>query len=204
MIVVLRFWDIHDYNEKENDINILFKRPRVDYRISEYIFEHINEKILKKYKIMQNENYQIELSFYNKKTIKNESYDFNDIYDFREFDFFHHIRDLENNIKWHKLINIKCYSDKFNENIKPKEYAGIVYNMICAYLSKKYKRINKKLIIKTMSELDYKHIEEYAFPALFLNQKYLFDDPISGKFMLDGMDIDIKKEYMNHYKELNV
>jgi len=201
MFKIYRVWELYDYKNEKIDLNILYKRPRVDYRISEYVIEYINKTILKQFNIMQNENYQFELLFFNKDTVKCDSNSASDIYEFDdEIDFVYTVKD-EKNIKWHKLIRIKCFSDKLNEDIEPNEYANIVYNMICAYLIKNNKNINENFIKEKLKEMVYKTIEEYKFPALFINQKYMFDERGSAIYKINGNKIDIEHEYLNYYKE---
>jgi len=201
MFKIYRVWELYDYKNEKIDLSILYKRPRVDYRISEYVIKYINKIILKEFNIMQNENYQFELLFFNKNTVKCDSNDTNDIYEFDdEIDFVYTVKD-EKNIKWHKLIRIKCYSDKLNENIKPDEYANIVYNMICAYIIKNNKNIDNNFIKDKINEMFYKILEEYKFPALFINQKYMFDERGSAIYIINGNKIDIEHEYLNYYKE---
>jgi hypothetical protein len=45
MFEITRLWDIDDYDLVPN-IEILYKRPRVDYRISEYVFDYINKNTM--------------------------------------------------------------------------------------------------------------------------------------------------------------
>jgi hypothetical protein len=81
----------------------------------------------------------------------------------------------ENGIKY-KDIMIVCYSIKLNENITPKEYADIVYEMVGAFLIDKYKKITKEIIDKYKNEMDNNYIESFKFPAVFEDQKYLLDE----------------------------
>jgi hypothetical protein len=62
MVEIQRMWSISDEDLNER-IEMLYKRPRVDYRISEYIYEYINKRILVPNKIMQTGDYLMILSF---------------------------------------------------------------------------------------------------------------------------------------------
>lgn len=54
-ITISRYWTY------DNNVEMLCKRPRIDYKISEYLFDFINQNILVKKKIMQSGNYGITL-----------------------------------------------------------------------------------------------------------------------------------------------
>ncbi|MDR1452141.1 MAG: hypothetical protein LBI57_07430, partial [Helicobacteraceae bacterium] len=62
MFKITRLWDIDDF-DLTPCLEILYKRPRIDYKISEYVFEYINKNTLVPNKIMQTEDYNICLSF---------------------------------------------------------------------------------------------------------------------------------------------
>jgi hypothetical protein len=199
MFKLTRLWDIDNY-DLEPDIEILYKRPRVDYRISEYIFDYINKNILEQNKIMQTGNYTICLSF--AFYYKNEQKYFDDnIYNTENTKYdFQEGTSTENGIKY-KDIWIGCYSIDLNEKIKPIEYAHIVYDMIGSFLVNKYKKITKGIMDKNKTGIDYKLIESYKYPALFEEQKYVLDDEAEGTFIIKNETIDVSKEYKKHYKE---
>jgi hypothetical protein len=43
---VLRHWNIYGSHSQGYQAELLYKRPRIDYRISEYIVEYINKNVL--------------------------------------------------------------------------------------------------------------------------------------------------------------
>jgi hypothetical protein len=199
MVKIDRLWNMDD-SDLEPRIEILYKRPRIDYRISEYVFDYINKNILNSNKIMQTGDYSICLSLdiyyrddqkyfedstYNTKTEKYDSETSNI---------------TENGIKY-KNIHLFCYSTQVNENLKPKEYANIVYDMIGAFLTKKYKKITKEIMDKNKSGMDYKIIEKFKYPASFKDQKYLMDDDEDVVVYCDIGEIKIKEEYIKYYGE---
>jgi hypothetical protein len=162
-------------------------RPRVDYRVSEYVFDYINKNILEQNKIMKTGNYGICFSFqfYNEGTLK---YHKDTIFctESTKYDF-HLYTSTENGIKY-KEIMLLCHSTELTEKIAPKEYANIVYDMIGAFLTSKYKKITREKMDKNREGMDYSLIENFKFPAPFENQKYLLDDKIN-----------IKEKYIKYY-----
>ena len=195
---IMRLWAISGADLHQN-IEILYKRPRVDYRISEYVFDYINKNILEPKGIMQAGNYRICFSFgfyYKEFTFfKDNIYNMeNTKYDFRL------MTNTENKIKYNDLW-LDCTSKELTENIKPKEYAHIVYDMVGSYLVNKYKKITKEIMDKNKTGLDYKVIEKYKHPALFIDQKYIYDDAKEGSFVINNEKINSKEEYIKYYKE---
>jgi hypothetical protein len=111
--------------------------------------------------------YNIEKMTYHKDTIfctENTKYDF------------HLFTSTENGIKY-KVIQIFCWSTELTEKMTPKEYANIVYDMMGAFLTGKYKKITKETMDKNRNGIDYNLIESFKFPAPFEDQKYLADNP---------------------------
>jgi hypothetical protein len=199
MIKIDRLWDISDF-DLEPRLEILYKRPRIDYRISEYIFDYINKNILEPNKIMQTGNYSICLSFafYH----KNEQRYFEDnSYNTETAKYDSETSNItEDGIKY-KNIQLFCYSTEMDENIKPKEYANIVYDMIGIFLIRQYKKITKKIMDKNKTGMDYSYIEKYKYPALFKEQKYLLDEDNDVIVYCDKGGIKIKEEYIKYYGE---
>jgi hypothetical protein len=176
MVKITRAWWCRNPVNSEFDIEIVRKRPRIDYRISEYVFEYVNKNIFLPYDLMKIENYMVRLTFfknmpdylpyispYNTDTTK-----INTILTERTGD----------DGKMYITIDIQCNSLKLNENIKPIEYANIVYDMFSDCLvrgfRKKIKGI-KKIADEYKNGMDYAFIEKFEYPAPFENQKYLYD-----------------------------
>jgi hypothetical protein len=200
MFEVSRLWDILDFDNKL-DIKLLYKRPRIDYRISEYIVDYINKTILEPNKIMQTGNYDICLSFAFYQAEYHRFHEYN-IFDTENTKYSLHLSNrTENGIKY-KDIWIGCYSTDLTEDIKPKSYASIVYDMIGVFLTNKYKKITKEIMDNNRNGIDNNYIKNFKFPAFFENQKYLFDDTASsysnGEILVK---LDIKEEYKKYYKE---
>jgi hypothetical protein len=179
-----------DYVISDDEDGLLYKRPRINYKISEYVFDYINKKILEPANLMQTGYYIIYLCFY---TYNKEDQFHN-----------HHIQniyDTENTIYYltkppscgKRGINISCYSTELHENISPKEYANIVYDMIGAYLTNKYKnkyrKISKEIMDKNKNGMDYNYIESFNYPAVYEDQKYSSDSK------------EYKEKYLKYYNE---
>jgi hypothetical protein len=201
MVEISRLWDILDF-ESKLDLKLLYKRPRVDYRISEYVFDFINKNILKPNKIMDTGNYSVCLSFcfYDTELLKcfdDTAYDTEDT----KYSLTKISNRTENGIKY-KDIMIVCYSIKLNENISPKEYADIVYEMAGAFLIGKYKKITKEIMDKYKNEMDNNYIESFRFPAVFEDQRYLLDEEEASYSNGETLvKVDIKEEYKKYYNE---
>jgi hypothetical protein len=191
MVKIVRFW----ISERtEPDSKLLYKRPRIDFKISEYVFDHINKNILKPKNIMQTGDYEITLFFliFNiwgysgyKKHIQNIFDTENTIYDL-EYGPNYSKSGADN----YRDIKIKIYSNEFHENITPKKYANIVYDGIGMFLTNKYKKINKEIMDKNKNGMDYNYIESFNYPAAYEDQKYIGD----------GKD-ETKEKYKKYYNE---
>jgi hypothetical protein len=144
---------------------------------------------------MQKGNYLICFSFsiYYKDVQK---YFDGSLYDTEETKYESVIRTLtEDGIKY-KYFHLFCTSTELNEHIKPKEYANMVYDMIGAFLIKKYKKITKEIMEKSKTGIDYKIIEKFKYPALAKDQKYLLDDKDVSKGGINEYE-----EYIKYYGE---
>ena len=191
---IYRHWD------HENNAKLLCKRPRMDHRISEYLFSFINEKILVQKKIMQTGSCNFTLFM-------------------KLFDPKKHIRFFENpfdteNTKYapyfnqsitSKNIKIFCSSTLFTEKMTPREYVDIIYNMFGLYFILRYKKLSKILFDELKHNIDYDYLNSYAFPAVFEDQKYEFDNSVIGinpiydkthKKWINETEFNIKSEYI--------
>jgi hypothetical protein len=210
-----RFWRIPD-STLESRLERLYKRPRIDYRVSEYVVEYVNKNILepRRISILKYGRYalSISLSFILFDRDTKETNDHNPMHpELSEYN-------TENTLYWsdytrdgwelrrgYKTIYLYCLSTEINENIKPKEYADIVYDMVGAFLERKaYKRLSKEIMEKYRSEMNYEYIESFKYPAAFKDQKYYTDnmDSVRTKFFYNGYEgINSKEDYMRHYGE---
>jgi len=153
----------------------LLKRPRVSYKISEYIFEFINDQILKPANILQSDKYIYEwtLSFsfkipVNHKILYKSPYSTGTrLYvphkGFRTFE------------KITKNAHLSVVADDINQDIMPEDYALVVYNMIADYLLYNYKKLKKETFDQSKERLDISKIKSFPYPAPFEDQKYILD-----------------------------
>jgi hypothetical protein len=198
-----RLWQIRG-SDLESRLEMLYKRPRIDYRISEYVFEYIEKHILEPNKSRISYN-SIDLSFvflYN----KDEKIDFCHLIDSvyntenTKYDWDDHSEKTRSGT--YRFLHLFCYSTEMNENIKPIEYANIVYDMIGAYVTNK--KITKEIMDKFKIGMDYTYIERFKYPASFEDQKYDDDERNSDFVKLLSPETDgikIKEDYIKHYGE---
>jgi hypothetical protein len=151
----------------------LLNRPRVSHRISEYVFEHINKNILVPNRIMQSDKfiYNLTLSFdfgipNDHKIIYKSPYStgrrlYVPMRGFRIFD------------KVSKNAHLTVVADDINEDIKPSEYALLVYRMFADYLLFNYKKLKKETFDQFEKALDFSYVETLPFPAAYDEQRYI-------------------------------
>ena len=168
-IIIDRFWT------DENNAELLCKRPRVDYRISEYLFDFINQNILMKKKIMKSGSYSVTL-FMKFLDPEKHKFVFENPYNTDKTRFaFPVTRSIKN-----RNVGVFCTSILFNSQMTPAEYAQIVYDMYAFYFIFRYKKLTKELFDETKKKLDYDLINSFDFPAKFDNQKYMTDESAIG------------------------
>jgi hypothetical protein len=168
--------------------NELLERPRVSHKISEYVFDFIDKNILSTNNIMQSNKfiYVLTLSFSfgiptNHKIIYRSPYST----DKRLYVPMRGFRVFE---KVTKNAHLTVVADDINQNIKPNDYAILVYRMFADYLLLNYKKLKKETFDNFEKQLDFSHIESFPFPAAYDDQKYMeWDNDIS------------KQKYLRHY-----
>jgi hypothetical protein len=196
-IKIERFWTHYD------NAKMLYKRPRVDYRISEYLFDFINQHILTEKKVMQTGIYDFTL-FLKIFNPDEHKFFFDNPYDTEQTKYSPSIR---YSIK-SKNINMCCSSTLFNAQMTPKEYVEIVYDMFALYFILRYKKLTKALFDELKQKIDYDYVNSFEFPATFENQKYMLDDSTIGKNpvydkeqreWVSEREFCIKDEYLKHF-----
>ena len=190
----------------------LLARPRTSHKISEYVFDFINEKILKPNKVLQTDKfiYIFTLSF-SPEIPKNRKFPFPYTSPFatktRLFFGQKGFRTFEKVEKWATLSVI---ADDIDETITPFEYAEVIFKMFADFLLSNYKKFDKGVFDKLILELEKNYIESFAFPASFDEQLYSLDDinlpviPLSeGNEWVDidkWISINPKVEYLKHFE----
>ncbi|MCL2527588.1 MAG: hypothetical protein FWE42_04135 [Defluviitaleaceae bacterium] len=212
MINVERCWCNY-----ESKLKAILKRPRVDYRISEYVVDCIYKTIPQLDKILAKNYYNITLSFHTGGFIKErddeKNYALYGMSTIERLEAFGHFTDwdyyTDDTEYWiygkrSTLLDISCYSSRLNNTISPREYADITHNMVSVLLKHWYKRVTKEIMDENKNGMDYDYIESFGYPAAFENQKYAND--LESLSACDNGGIiniagDIKAAYKKHYKE---
>ena len=149
MVKVTRWWNFNPVNLKF-DVDILRKRPRIDYRVSEYVFEYFSKKIFITYGIVLPENYEVFLAMDTYDIKRRERLQYTSPYNTNTTKFSSMLINRMNNGKEYLTIHIECFSLELNECIKPIDYANIVYAMFSDFLVKEYKKKSRELKLKVL------------------------------------------------------
>lgn len=184
----------------------LLKRPRVSYKISEYVLTFIDKEILRPAKILQSDKYVYEftLSFCFGIPEENRLL-YKSPYATDKMLFVPH-RGFTTFEKTTKKAHLTFIGDNIDQDIVPTEYAFIVYTMLADYLLYNYKKLKKEIFDSKRECLDLKKINSYQHPAPFDQQKYILDESGYVKDWDDYVNrrtdkwIYIKEEYLKHYK----
>ena len=196
-IKIERFWT-HD-----NNVEMLCKRPRVDYRISEYLFDFINQHILTEKRLCKTGTYDFTL-FLKVFNPEEHKFFFDNPYD---TEFTKYAPSIRHSIK-SKINEIFCSSALFNAQMTAKEYVAIVYDMFAFYFILRYKKLTKALFDELKQKIDYDYVNSFEFPATFENQKYILDDssiginPVYDKKQREWVSeriFCIKDEYLKYF-----
>lgn len=201
--IIKRSWGVNYKN--------LLTRPRISHKVSEYVFEFVNENLLQPSKVLQSEKYVYVFTLSFSSSIpKNRKFPFPYTSPFatktRLFFAQNGFRTFEKVEKW---ATLSVLADDIDQTITPFEYATVVFKMIANFLLSNYKKFDKESVDKLILKMDKNYIESFAFPASFEDQQYSLDDtefpviPLSEGY--DWVDIDKwvtinpKLEYLKHY-----
>lgn len=188
----------------ETNYQALIHRPRVSYKISEYVWKYIYENYLFKLKLMSEDkfNYHILLTFakYNPDIHK---FMFKSPYN-REKCFFRPSPNFRK-VKITKCLVIGLTGECVDENISSSLYASLVYDMFCAQLIVLYKKVKKEDLDKLKTGLDYEYINSFPYPAPFEEQRYMIDNQPTLTTIYDNgkerfiEQLNIKEEYLKYW-----
>lgn len=183
----------------------LLRRPRVNFRISEYVFSYINKKLLVPNRIIQSDkyNYWFTLDFGYPIPRPNRIL-YRSPFSTETRLFVSHLgfRTVDKLTKWAYL---SVTADDVDETIPPYEYSLVVFDMFADYLQRNYKKITIELLVSVRDEMDRQYIESFPFPARFEEQRYAMDEGMHGDPIENGvMPEDYKyksarEEYLKHY-----
>lgn len=191
------------------DYKSLLKRPRISYKVSEYVFDFINENVLKPNKILQSDKYIYEFTFLFSYSIpQGRKFPYTSPFatDTRLYFSQRGFRTFNKTEKWATVVVI---ADDIDQTIQPYEYASVIFKMFGDFLLNNYKKINKDTLDKLQPNMDRKLIDSFEFPATFEEQLYSLDDieypvmPLTKENDWVSVDewitINPKVEYLKHY-----
>lgn len=188
----------------------LLTRPRVSHKVSEYVFEFINDNLLKPSKVMQSDKYVYRLTFCFSFSIPKRTFPYTSPFATSTRLFFSQrgFRRFEKIEQWATMMVI---ANDMDQTIAPFEYATVVFKMFDDFLLKNYKKIDKQTLDALLLKLDRQYIEAFPFPASFEDQRYVLDHteypitPLEYGYEWADLDklvtIDPRTEYLKHYKE---
>jgi len=179
--------------------------------VSEYVFDFINENLLKSNKVLQSDKYVyiFTLSF-SPSIPKNRKFPFPYKSPFAtETRLFFGQKGFRTFEKVEKWATISVIADDIDQSITPHEYATVVFKMFADFLLNNYKKFDKEVFDKLILQLDKTYIESFAFPASFGDQQYSLDNielpviPLSEGYNWVDLGtwtkIDPKIEYLKYY-----
>jgi hypothetical protein len=186
----------------------LLRRPRVSHKVSEYIFDFVNENLLKPSKVLQSDKYIYEFTFHFTFSIPKRQFPYTSPFatDTRLYFSQRGFRTFEKINKW---VTVIVLADDIDEKIEPFEYATIILKMLADFLLNEYKKFDKKTFDSLIEKLDRNYIESFPFPASVDEQYYSLDDinypvvPLEYGHSYVGLDklvtINPRTEYLKHY-----
>lgn len=187
----------------------LLARPRISYKVSEYVFDFLNENLLMPNKVLQSDKYiyVFTLSF-SPSIPKNRKFPYTSPFATKTRLYFGQkgFRTFEKVEKWASLSVI---ADDIDETMTPYEYATVVLKMFADFFLINYKTFDKEIFDQLILQLDKNKIESFPFPASFDEQQYSLDDiempviPLNEGYDWVGLEkwtiINPKVEYLKHY-----
>lgn len=191
------------------DYKSLLTRPRISHKVSEYVFDLINQNLLKPNKVLQSDKYIYEFTFSFSYSIpKGRKFPYTSPFatDTRLYFSQKGFRTFEKMEKW---ATMSVISDDIDQTITPYEYATVVFKMFADFLLTNYKKFDKVTFDKILLDMDRPYIDSFGFPASFEEQQYSLDDieypvmPLTKEEEWISIDkwitINPKVEYLKHY-----
>lgn len=192
------FWSHENEEDGIWKPEILFKRPRIDYRVSEYVWNFIEINLLIPKKLLQKNSLTMTL-YFAPINIKHKFF-YGSVYNTETQKF-------EPTIRGNKLKSIRIFCDYngFTETMTPTEYANIIFDMYCSMLVDNFKKITKEECDELKTKMDFNIINSFEFPASFDNQKYSGDEGGYGGRSNNGIPDPkaipyyFREVYLKHY-----
>lgn len=186
----------------------LIKRPRVSHKVSEYVFDFINENLLRPNKVLQSDKYVYEFTFHFSFSIPKRQFPYTSPFATDKRLYFSQ-RGFKTFEKINKWVTVIVLADDIDQTIEPLEYAEVIFKMLADFLLKQYKKFDKDIFDGLIHKLDRKYIESFPFPASVDEQDYSLDDinypvvPLEyGHSHVDLgqlVTINPRSEYLKHY-----
>jgi hypothetical protein len=190
------------------DYKSLLTRPRVSHKVSEYVFEFINENMLKSCNVLQSDKYVYKLTFSFSFSIPKRTFPYTSPFatDTRLYFSQRGFRTFEKVEKWATMMVI---ADDIDQTIQPFDYATVIFKMFGDFLLSNYKKFDKATMDALLPKLDRQYIESFTFPASFEEQEYSLDHieypmaPLEFGYDWAGLDKTVltnsRVEYLKHY-----
>ncbi len=190
------------------DYKSLLTRPRVSHKVSEYVFDFINDNLLKPAKVLQSDMYVYKFTFSLSFSIPKRKFPYTSPFSTSTRLYFSQqgFRTFEKVEKWATMMVI---ADDMDQTIQPFEYATVIFKMFGDFLLSNYKKFDKESLDALLPKLDRQYIENFTFPASFEEQQYSLDDieypiaPLEFGYEWAGLDklvtINPRIEYLKHY-----
>jgi len=186
----------------------LLTRPRVSHKVSECVFDFINDNLLKPSKVLQSDKYVYKFTFSFSFSIPKRKFPYTSPFATTTRLYFSQrgFRTFEKVEKWATMMVI---ADDIDQTIQPFEYATVIFKMFGDFLLTNYKKFDKETLDALLPKLDRQYIESFTFPASFEEQQYSLDDieypiaPLEYGYEWAGLDklvtINPRIEYLKHY-----
>lgn len=190
------------------DYKSLLTRPRISHKVSEYVFEFINQNLLKPNNVLQGDKYIYAFTFSFSFSVPKRKFPYTSPFatDTRLYFSPKGFRTFEKLKKWATLAVI---ADDIDQTIQPYEYATVIFKMFGDFLLTNYKKFDKATLEELLLNMDRQYIESFAFPASFEEQQYSLDDieypvmPLTKESewvsISEWTTINPKVEYLKHY-----
>ena len=190
------------------DYKSLLTRPRVSHKVSEYVFDFINDNLLKPSKVLQSDKYIYRFTFLFSFSIPKRKFPYTSPFATSTRLYFspQGFQTFEKIEKWATMMVI---ADDIDQTIQPFDYATVIFKMFGDFLLTNYKKFDKSTLDALLPKMDRQYIESFTFPASFEEQKYSLDDieypiaPLECGYDWAGLDklvtINPRIEYLKHY-----
>jgi len=190
------------------DYKSLLTRPRVSHKVSEYVFDFINENLLKPSKVLQSNKYVYKLTFSFSFSIPKRTFPYTSPFA-TETRLYFSQRGFRTFEKVEKLATMMVIADDIDQTIQPFEYATVIFKMFGDFLLTNYKKFDKNTLDTLLPKLDRQLIESFTFPSSFEEQQYSLDNieypvaPLEYGYEWAGLGqmviINPRVEYLKHY-----